>query len=107
MASLHEQRFTEEKPLLRGQDAEMVSPSCLPWSSDSAELGGRAFGSVRVCLELVIRAQNGKLGFRQAWAICSLPSFWILARATCVFQQHGELSSLPGRYASRGKKGGL
>lgn len=26
MAGLHELRFTEEKPLLRGQDAELVSP---------------------------------------------------------------------------------
>lgn len=25
MAGLHELRFTEEKPLLRGQDAELVS----------------------------------------------------------------------------------
>uniref|UniRef100_A0A670YHK2 Uncharacterized protein n=1 Tax=Pseudonaja textilis TaxID=8673 RepID=A0A670YHK2_PSETE len=38
MASLHEQRFTEEKPLLRGQDAEMVSPLLLSWSSNCAEL---------------------------------------------------------------------
>uniref|UniRef100_A0A8C4VYK9 Uncharacterized protein n=1 Tax=Gopherus evgoodei TaxID=1825980 RepID=A0A8C4VYK9_9SAUR len=28
MAGLHELRFTEEKPLLRGQDTELVS--CLP-----------------------------------------------------------------------------
>lgn len=68
MASLHEQRFTEEKPLLRGQDAEMVSHSLLSWSSDSAEPGGRSLGSIRVCL---MRAWNGKPGFRQAWAVCT------------------------------------
>lgn len=55
MAGLHELRFTEEKPLLRGQDAELVSlvttlalaPAC--GAPARGGLGGAVCGTGHIC----------------------------------------------------------
>lgn len=41
MAGLHELRFTEEKPLLRGQDAELVSPVTVVAPAPARGMPGR------------------------------------------------------------------
>lgn len=54
MAGLHELRFTEEKPLLRGQDAELVSPVTALAPAPARGVPGRgclssSLGGVCVC----------------------------------------------------------
>lgn len=72
MAGLHELRFTEEKPLLRGQDAELVSlVITLALAPASGAPGHRGLGGVVCCFWACVWYSVQVLGAHLWSSVCA------------------------------------